>query len=276
MISTDLPTKYKGRILVAQNLPALPSAVQKLSRLMEDSRSSVEQMAAVISQDQALTAKLLKMVNSPVYGFPGRIGNVQHGIVLLGINVIRSLIISSAVFDDMNKTMMGLWEHSLAASIAANVIARTLDMPHPEEYSVMGLLHDVGKVAFAMQLPEAKEEIDAMVRERDISFYEAEIQVLGFSHEKVNDWLCEQWNLPITLRDAITHHHDPMSANFYPEAAALTQLSDFCARLFESGFGGDDGIATLDPRALRLLGINHTHLGRLIDELSGKLFKNLS
>ncbi|MDR2502772.1 MAG: HDOD domain-containing protein, partial [Deltaproteobacteria bacterium] len=212
----DLLTQYKGRILEARNLPALPAAVTELNRLMKDPNSSSDQAAKVIERDQALAAKVLRMVNSPIYGFPGRISNIRHTLMLLGMNVIRSVIISSAVFDIMNKTMLGLWEHSVASSLAAVETARAAGLPHPEEYAVMGLLHDIGKVVFSMQIPEAKQEVDKLVKNEDLFSMEAEKRLLGFGHDRINAWVCEHWNLPLPLKEAMIYHHAPSLARFHP------------------------------------------------------------
>ncbi|MDR2892282.1 MAG: HDOD domain-containing protein [Deltaproteobacteria bacterium] len=270
----ELATSYRGRILEAKNLPALPDAVNEITRLMATSSCSTNQMAEIIERDQALALKVLKMVNSPIYGFPGRITSVKNALVLLGINVIRGLIISSAVFDAFNKYMIGLWTHSVACSLAAVEVARAADLPRPEEYSIVGLLHDMGKVVFAMQIPAARAEVDALVSKDDIMFRDGEKIVLGFTHDKINAWMCEHWNLPLMLKEALVYHHDPMNAQFHPEAAAVVHVSDFMARLFECGFGGDDNVPPLDARALRLLKINHQKIeyimGELVDIYSDK------
>lgn len=267
MPAQSLQTNYKGKILEAKSLPALPAAVDELTRLMQLPNCSVENLAKVIEKDQALAANVLKMVNSPIYGFPGRINSIKHALVLLGINVIRGIIISSAVFDPMNRYMVGLWEHSTACSLAAFKVAEVTGQEHPEEFSVMGLLHDIGKVVFAMQIPDAKQQIDEIVRQRDIMFMDAENEVLGFSHDRINTWLCDHWNLPLPLKEALVYHHKPLAAQFYPEAAAIVHMADFMCRLFEQGFGGDDNVPPLDPRALRLLKLDHAAVERITGEL---------
>lgn len=264
----DLITSYKGRILEAKNLPALPAAVTEITRLMNDPNSSTEQISKVIERDQALAAKVLKMVNSPIYGFPGRISNIKHTLVLLGVNVIKGIIISSAIFDSMNKSMLGLWEHSVACSLASVEIARAAKLENPEEYSVMGLLHDIGKMVFSMQIPKARQEVDALVKKEDIMFRDAEKRVLGFGHEKINVWLCEHWNLPLNLKEGMIYHHSPLSAEFHPEAASVVHLADFMARVFECGSGGDDNVPPLDANALRVLDLNHSIIKNVLDELA--------
>lgn len=264
----DMRTEYKGRVLAVKNLPTLPKVLEEVTRLMEDPNTSTEQIAKVITFDQVLSAKVLKMVNSPIYGFPGRISSIQHALVLLGFNVIRGLIISTSVFDDMNKAMVGLWEHSVGCALAAGEVAKTLGLKDPEEYAVAGLLHDLGKVVAAVQLPEIKPELEKLVVAQDITFLQAEKQLLGFGHDRVNAWLALHWNLPPNISEAISYHHKPLSAQLYTKYACVVHIGNFLTRVFEYGNGGDDNVPVLEPRAMKLLGINQRMLESLLDKLS--------
>ena len=265
----DLRTKHKGQILAVKDLPTLPGALHEVAAMMENPKSSTDQISKAISRDQVLSAKVLKMVNSPIYGFPGRIGSIQHALVLLGFNVIRGIIISTSVFDVMNENMKGLWEHSLGCALASAAIARAIGCKDPEEYAVAGLLHDIGKVVTAVQLPESRAAIDALVAERDLSYRQAETEILGFAHDRVNLWLSTHWNLPPNLKEGLSYHHRPMSASLYPKVAQVVHVGNFLARLFEIGNGGDDQISALEPGVLGALEIGPELLCKIMDGLEG-------
>jgi len=267
-MTQDMRTEYKGKVLAVKNLPTLPKVLEEVTALMEDPNTSIEQIAKVITFDQVLSAKVLKMVNSPVYGFPGRISSIQHALVLLGFNVIRGLIISTSVFDEMNKTMVGLWEHSVGCALASGEIAKALGLKDPEEYAVAGLLHDLGKVVSAVQLPEIKPELEAMVRDGDMSFLAAEKKLLGFGHDRVNAWLAAHWNLPPAISEAISYHHKPLSARNYTKYACVVHMGNFLTRVFEYGNGGDDNVPVMQPHAMKLLGLNQRMLENVLDRLS--------
>lgn len=267
MPETDLRTEYKGRILAVKDLPSLPSVLEEVNALVENPHSSTEQISKVIAKDQVLSAKVLKMVNSPIYGFPGRIGSIQHALVLLGFNVIRGIIISTTVFDAMNTAMVGLWEHSQGCALASSTIARALGCKDPEEYAVAGLLHDIGKVVVAVQMPEAKAEIDAAVKDHDMRYIDAEKHILGFSHDRVNLWLCNHWSLPPSLKEGLAYHHKPMSASLYPKTAQIVHLADFFTRLYEVGSGGDDQVSAVDPQVLRALGVTAALWESILDDV---------
>lgn len=266
-MSEDLNTLVKGQVLAVKDLPTLPGVLDEVTQLVQDPDSSTEQIANAISRDQVLSAKVLKMVNSPVYGFPGRISSIQHALVLLGFNVIRGIIISTSVFDIMQAAMRGLWQHSLGCATACGIIARHAGIEEAEEFAVAGLLHDLGKVVAIVQLPELTERIAETVRLKDVSYYQAERDVMGFGHDRINAWLGRYWRLPANLREAMARHHRPETAQHYPEITAAVHVADFLARAFEFGNSGDDQISYLSPKAVNVLGLRMADLERIMDEL---------
>jgi len=269
----DLRVDRKGKILAVKDLPTLPKVLDEVSRLVEDPDSSTEQIARVISYDQVLSAKVLKMVNSPIYGFPGRIGSIQHALVLLGFNVIKGVIISTSVFDIMTQNMVGLWEHSVGCALACTEAAKAAGLKDPEEYSVIGLLHDLGKVVASVQLPEIKGEIEGLIKEKDMTYIEAEKEALGFDHQMINAWLANHWRLPPKIKEGMACHHKPARAEHYPVVSCVVHLADFLVRLFEYGSGGDDNVSYLDPQALELLKLELSDLDRIVDNMSDKFIE---
>lgn len=270
MSNENLVTQYKGEVLAVKSLPTLPSALVEMNRMLEDSNISTEQIAELISKDQVLSAKVLKMVNSPIYGFPGRISSVHHALVLLGFNVVRGLLLSTSVFENLPAHMNKLWDHSMATSLASAEIARILKYSDPGEFAVAGLLHDIGKVVIEVQLPEASSQVRKLIKNQDLNIRQAEEEILGFRHDKVNEWLGNTWRLPLVLREGITYHHNPQAAPNYPEIAACVQLGDFLARVFQQGSGGDDQVPEISPQTFKMLGLNQHVLVQVLDEVSEK------
>ncbi|MEF2144407.1 MAG: HDOD domain-containing protein [Desulfovibrionaceae bacterium] len=264
----DLKTLVKGQVLAVKDLPTLPGVLDEVTKLVQDPDASTDQIAKAISRDQVLSAKVLKMVNSPVYGFPGRISSIQHALVLLGFNVIRGIIISTSVFDMMQAAMEGLWQHSIGCATASGIIARRAGLDDPEEYAVAGLLHDLGKVVAAVQMPEMQERIRETSKAKNISFYEAERLIMGFGHDRINAWLGRHWRLPANLREAMACHHRPETAQHYPEISCVVHMGDFMVRAFEFGNSGDDHISYLSPQAVNTLKLRMADLERIMDELS--------
>ena len=269
----DLKTSIKGQILQVQDLPTLPGVLTEVTKLIENPDTSTEAIAKVISTDQVLSAKVLKMVNSPIYGFPGRISSIQHALVLLGFNVVRGIIISTSVFDMMVAAMKGLWEHSLGCATACNIIARRAGFEDPEEYAVAGLLHDLGKVVTAVQLPDVHDSVLQAVQAKQLTYFQAEKDVLGFGHDRINAWLGKHWGLPPNIREAMTRHHAPQLAEFYKPMACVVHIGDFLVRLFEFGNSGDDQTAYLRPEALIELQFKMSDLDSVMDEMADQMLE---
>jgi putative nucleotidyltransferase with HDIG domain len=262
----------RKRVEALKSVPTMPGIFEKISRLVDSSETAASDIATVISSDQALSAKVLRLVNSAFYGFPGRISNVTHALIILGFDVVKGLVLSTSVFDMMlARGLSGLWEHSLGCAITAGVIARRIEHPDPEEVSVAALLHDLGKVIIRLEIPEESSLIEEAVEKKEISTYEAEKSILGFDHSTVGKWLSKKWNLPRTLADPIAHHHAPRLARSAPQQTAIVHLADALIRASGFGFGGDDLVPQIDLKAWETLHISDDILGEIISEMDEKL-----
>ncbi|MCP4714530.1 MAG: HDOD domain-containing protein [Deltaproteobacteria bacterium] len=263
--------KIRRKIKSIKSLPTLPAVAQKVSKMADRDTTSANQLGDIISTDQALSGRVLRLVNSSFYGFPGRISSISNAIVLLGFDVVKSLIISVSVFEMMEKGVIGLWEHSLGCAMAARLIAKRVQDCEPEEVSVAGLLHDIGKVVVSIQLADSYEDIKQTIQEKQIILYQAEKEVLDLTHEDIGGWLTESWNLPVSLQEPISCHHQPGKAQRAKVPTAIVHLADFLVRSLGFGSGGDPWVPPLSKKACDLLGIGLPELEELISELSEEL-----
>ena len=136
-----------------------------------------------------LAAKILKVVNSPIYGFPGRISSITQALLLLGLNVARGLLLGVSVLEIMQKSIVGLWEHSVGCAIVARIIARKKGLKDPEEVSVAALLHDIGKVFLSLKFPDLYGQVIARQMPRGIFIVDAERECFGVTHAEVEAWV---------------------------------------------------------------------------------------
>ena len=245
---------FRRTLREIKNLPTLPGIVTKLTAMAEDPDTSTEQMGKVISKDHILAAKLLRLVNSAFYGFPQRISSLNNAIILLGFNVIKSLIISASIFEIMEDQDV------------------QLGLSDPEEISTAGLIHDIGKVAIKMELPEEFEEINIMVREKKVSRYTAERDILGLDHAEVGRWLAKKWNLPNKLIEPIACHHDPRLAKDEQLASAVVHFGNIVIRGMGYGHGDDIWVPPMSQRAFRLLELSAVDIDEILDEIEEKLW----
>lgn len=264
--------KIRKRVEALKSVPTMPGTFEKISRLIDSSKTAATDIADVISSDQALSAKVLRLVNSAFYGFPGRISNVTHALIILGFDVVKGLVLSTSVFDMMlAKGLFGLWEHSLGCAITAGAIARKIEHPDPEEASVAALLHDLGKVIIRIEVPEKASLIEEAIEKKEISVYEAEEDILEFNHAMVGKWLSQKWNLPPALADPIAYHHAPGLARSAPTQTAIVHLADILVRARGFGSGGDSLVPQIDAKAWGALHISDPLLEEIINEMDDKL-----
>ena len=256
------------------DLPTLPRTVLKITELVNDPKSSAKDLARVITDDQVLTARLLKLVNSSFYGFPQRISTVTGAIVLLGFDAIRNLLLTTSVFDlfanrnrKKKQDQERFWDHSLGCAVGAKVIGNYLRHDKIEELFVSGLLHDIGKIVEMLYLPGEFGKVVAVIDKEDILMTTAENKVLGYNHAEIGKLLAEKWNLPVKLVQVIAHHHQPNNAGGFAMEAAIVHLADIFCRALNLGYGGDNKIPPLDKKAWELLKINTSAIDTIMETL---------
>jgi putative nucleotidyltransferase with HDIG domain len=261
----------RHRIENIGSLPTVPDTLKKLSRIMEKQNVSLTEVASFVQSDPALTFRILKMVNSAVYGFPGRIASVSHAIMLLGLNVVKGLLLGISVFELMQKAMTGLYEHSMGCAAAARIIAQKKGLREPEEAYVAGLLHDIGKVVMALEFTKAYEGALAFAETENISITQAEKKFFADNHPVLGGVLSEKWRFPKKLTEAILYHHQPRSAVLFPLETAIVHLADILTKARGLGFSGDQIVPIVDDAAFDRLELSEQDISDVFQELEGSI-----
>jgi len=269
-------------IAKVEDLPTLPRTVLRITERVNDPRASAKDLSRIITDDQVLTARLLKLVNSSFYGFPQRVSTVTSAIVLIGFDAIRNLLLTTSVFDLFpSPTVKGrrdqemLWDHSLGCAIGAKVIGAAMRHEKLEELFVAGLLHDIGKIVEMTLLPRDFALIVTRVREGRTLIATAEREILGCTHADIGRLLAARWNLPAKLMSLIALHHTPLAAGGWALEASIIHLADILARSLSLGSGGDDKVPSLDPSAWELLKLKTASLDAIMAVMLGE-FEDIS
>ena len=254
-----------------QSLPTLPGTVVRINRMLDNPETTANEVGAQIESDQVLSAKVLKLVNSGFYGFSQPIGTIPHAMVLLGFGVVKTLVLSTTVLDMMSRSMAGLWQHSLACARTCGIIARFVDMDDPEEVSVTGLLHDLGKAVIEEHLPEEFEKVVEQIEGEDALFYEAEEAVLGVSHASIGAWLLDKWMLPGQLVNPIMFHHNFHPSRAHADRTAVVHIADILVRAEGFGSGGDNRIPKISREAMEALQLGIDDLHEIMDAMQDEM-----
>lgn len=274
---SDRRSELKKIIMDTKTLPTLPGVIDKLNAVSSDNRTSIQEMARIVSADQVLSARILRLANSPSYGFY-RVSTISNAMILLGVNVVKSLALSSSIFEIMEKNSVGLWEHSLGTATAAGVIARKLSIPEVEEITTAGLLHDIGKVIIGLKCPEQARTIRHLVQEQEMSTSEAELQILDTDHTEVGSWLARSWYLPEKLVEPIANHHNVAASEAHQIKTAVVHMSDVLVKASGFGNSGDPFVPAIQPIAWQALKLDEKLLQKIVEEFEDKLVevKNFS
>lgn len=255
-----------------KSLPSLPAIIARLNVLASNPKSSIQEMAHLVSSDPVLSARVLRLVNSPSYGFY-RVATISTAMILLGVDIVKSLALSATIFEIMEKSVMGLWEHSLGVGIASNVIAKRLRLPESEAIATAGLLHDIGKVIVKLKFDADYELLITLVNEKDISFREAELELLGVDHAEVGEWLAKAWYMPDKLLEPIAFHHAVSSSEKHLVKTSVVHLANILVKASGFGFSGDEFVPMIQPVAWKQLGMTEQLMEAIIDELDDRLIE---
>ena len=261
----------RHRIEHIGSLPTVPESLRKLSRIIENQKVSLNEISGFVQSDPAITFRILKMVNSAAYGFPGRIASVSHAIMLLGLNVVKGLLLGISVFELMQKAMKGLYEHSMGCAAAARIIAQKKGLREPEEVYVAGLLHDIGKVVMALEFTGEYEAALSCVVTKNISIGEAENLFFADNHAVLGGVLSEKWRFPKKLTETILYHHVPHAAKFAPLETAIVHFADILIKARGLGFSGDHVVPIVSEAAFDSLQFTENDIMEILRELEESL-----
>ena len=247
-------------------IPTLPSIATTIMERTLDARVNARQIAQMVERDQALAVKVLKVANSPFYRRIKEISTIRGAVVLLGFNVLKSIVLSISVinlFNEKEKRNLDFykfWQHSIACAVCAKSIASKISPPAAEDAFIAGLLHDLGKVV-ADQLicknGEYREVLEVMNRANS-DIIEVERSIVGVDHATLGKYLMEKWNLPALLCKTVGYHHAIVEAGNDEETrklCAIVHVADIVTNHLGLGLGQTDR-GFVDPTVLSGLGLS--------------------
>ncbi len=261
------------RDLVSDNLElvSLPDIVVRINEMVDDPECTAVDIAEVIGQDAALTARLLKLVNSPFYNFPSQVDTISMAITIVGTRQLRDLAMAAAIAGRFRRIPEGLvsiddfWHHNLACATAARIIARESGIRNGERLFVAALLHDIGKLVMYLTQPELSRQVLTLARETGVDLEPLERSAFGFDHMELGAELLRQWRMPDSLIEPVRWHHLPDQAETYQREAAVVHLANAIANTVAPPLSPDDDLP-IDLAVWDILGIDPERLDDLVRE----------
>lgn len=209
--SNPSPAVTTGQPWAIKNLPPFPAVALQLMGLL-DSDVPVKQVVKLLRMDPALSGEILRVSNSALYGLSRHVDSVSHAVVVLGGDAVKrlALTVSLARFAQNFMQHQGLkrcWDHSVACALIAEDLAEFTDQGRDRAYTT-GLLHDIGRLALLACFPDEYENLLTVVQENDFDFRTTERRMFEIDHCSAGEWICQSWNLPDDITNAIAHHHE--------------------------------------------------------------------
>ncbi|MBI4805916.1 MAG: HDOD domain-containing protein [Desulfovibrio sp.] len=267
--STPEPRKRPDLTRLANGsvkLASLPNIVIQALDALKNPNVSYAYVAEIISKDTALSAKLLKLVNSALYGFPEPIETIGRAVTIVGANRLTSLALGVSlisIFGSIPREVLDMhsfWEHSLACGVLARLLAVNAGHPNEERCFVAGLLHDIGRLVMLKDHPGHVAQTIAMAKAEGRPLYEVERDMWSFDHAMLGGRLLASWKFPTSLERAVGEHHQPGVRGIHQDAA-LIHLADILALSIGLGQSGSPLAPPLQPAVWDHLNIPKSALG---------------
>jgi HD-like signal output (HDOD) protein len=277
---SDIKTRIESVISNLNQLPSIPDVVTKIINLVNDPNVSFKLIADELSKDQAMTTNILKLANSAYFSKGKEISSIDRAIITLGLKEVKDIILVVATKPVLDRVIIGydlakgdLWKQGLVVATISKKIA--LDKKRKDIADVVftgGLIHNVGKVVLALYVQSTFKEIMEKVLEKNITFSEAEKDIMGFHNHEVAEKILQKWNFPPVLQSIVRHFNAPSDAP--PEhqmEVSIVHVAQTLSLMAGIGVGSDGLFHEFDVNAIKKIGIGDAYLENLYSSIPDTL-----
>jgi putative nucleotidyltransferase with HDIG domain len=245
MKGAELRRALEGYI---DKMPPLPTSVGKVLEICQKPNAQPADLNKVISLDPVLLARVMKLINSAYYGLNQEVTSLVRAIIMLGLNTVKNLALSTAVLGALGSqgkgsvlNLDGFWLHSLCVGVTAKFLAKLRNVPATdvETYFFCGLLHDIGKVPLNNRAPDDYLQALQASAEQRISLHQAETMTLEFTHTDAGSLIIHAWQLSDDIQDVVAFHHRADYDGPYKDLVNTVYVADYFANIVEIGFSGN-------------------------------------
>jgi len=249
------------------DLPSPPAIIQRLNACIADQEMNSFELARIIETDQAFTARILKLVNSPFYGFSREIVSVEEAITMLGINAVHRLLLTTSMLttykiDNRISEVNSFWRHSFGVGVIAKHLLFRMDRESQQEAFVSGILHDIGRLIYM------KIDPDMFMRfyfeMSGVTDLDAENEYFGVDHQRIGEKLAEKWNFPKAIIIVIANHHTPNKAEHHKLLLSAVNIADMLCHALQIGNSGNYYVSKFYPEAWKTLQLSYNELDKIL------------
>jgi HD-like signal output (HDOD) protein len=276
-IPVDLPTGdalKKSILRNVRDLPPIPQTIFKARDIMANPKSDFKELAKLFETDQAIATNILKLANSPFYGYSGKVTSIQRASIILGHKTLVELLTVISTAGLFGKKLKGywqdsgaLWKHSLAVAFGSKMIANKTEPALSNDAFTSGLIHDVGKLLLDSYIKERWEWFEKFMADGEHTFLDAEKKILELDHTEVASEVCKNWNMPEPLTVAIRYHHHPSQSNG-SQLAYIVHVADAIAIMTGLGMGVDGTFYQMDDTAMSFLNLREEDVNDIMGTVS--------
>ena len=245
LISQATSSLYNSEDILKQlqnvsSLPPIPKVLQEISQLFNSPDISAKKVEMLIEKDPSLTLKVLSVANSPLYGLKRNVKTIGAAILILGMHEVKSIVTSVKLASTLKMKTDNYFDpdkflnHSMTVGILAQRMSKDLGFNFDGDGFIAGMLHDMGILTIHEFFPKEFQEIVDYSMKNNTTFIEAEINILGVSHQEVGEFLTEKWSLPAVFSDALQFHHNPGNSKENNYLTSILHIADYATFKFES------------------------------------------
>jgi putative nucleotidyltransferase with HDIG domain len=226
------------------DLPTIPVVATQVLQLLDNPDVNVDKVADLMLTDQVMTARVMKMVNSPIYRPSHEITSLKRALVYLGIRHIKEIALTSSfisAFEDKGGAIdiSTFWAHAFGVGMVSKIIAEKIRYPDVEKAYLAGIVHDIGEVVLSYYQPETFAKILCDIKEHPVRLVDLELEAFKTTHNEIGYCIAEKWNFPESYREVILYHHSPREAIGDPVLCAIVNLADLFCSVRDLYYGGD-------------------------------------
>jgi HD-like signal output (HDOD) protein len=266
-------------VIDIENLVSLPDVCVKVNRLIDAPNYSAATLGDIISQDTDLSARLLRLVNSVFFNLKSPVETISRAITVIGTSELRDLVMATTaarIFTGIPTDLVDMteyWRYSITTGVIAGELAKRCNVLHSERLFVMGVLHDIGRLAIYLKMSQQARDILLITGGDDLLLPDVEKEVLGFTHMDVGEALLRRWKLPESIVSVVAYHHRPASTQVFQLETAILHLASLLASSDINAVEWEQAVEMVEPFIWNITGLEPEQLGLIMEQMPHKVLE---